>query len=70
MKTFKTFEEIIEFVKDKENIETLENGEVTLKDWIEDHRALEKYKKDYGLATNEKKTLHSKKEELTKNWSR
>ena len=31
MKTFKTIEEIIEFVSDKDNIETLENGELTLK---------------------------------------
>jgi mannose-6-phosphate isomerase class I len=66
MKTFKTYEEIVEFVKDKENIKTLDNGEMTLKEWIEDHESLEKFKKDYGLATNDKKTLRSKNEELTK----
>ena len=66
MKTFKTIEELLEYVSDKENIETLENGEVTLKDWIEDSKTLEKVKKDHGQATNERKTLRGKNEELTK----
>lgn len=66
MKTFKTIEELIEYVSDKENIETLESGEVTLKDWIEDSKSLEKFKKDHGQATNDRKTLRGKNEELTK----
>ena len=66
MKTFKTIEEMIEFVNDSKNIETLESGEITLKDWIELGNLLEKYKKDYGQATNEKKTLRSKNEEFAK----
>jgi uncharacterized phage infection (PIP) family protein YhgE len=66
MKTFKTIEEIIEFVSDKENIETLENGELTLKAWSDESKAFEKSKKDYGQATNERKTLRGKNEELTK----
>jgi len=66
MKTFKTIEEMIGYVSDKENIETLENGEVTLKDWNEDSKSLEKFKKDQGQATNERKALRGKNEELTK----
>ena len=66
MKTFKTIEEMVEYINANENIEKLEDGELTLKDWIEDYKLLEKYKKDYGLATGDKKTLRSQKEELTK----
>jgi hypothetical protein len=66
MKTFKTIEEIIEYVSDKENIETLESGEMTLKEWIEDHRALEKSKKDFGLVASDQKSLRSQKDELSK----
>jgi len=66
MKTFKTIEEIIEYVSDKENIETLENGEVILKEWNDDAKALEKFKKDQGQATSERKALRGKNEELTK----
>ena len=47
MRTFRTFEELIEFVSDQENIETLNNGEVTIKDWNEDAKALKKYWKEY-----------------------
>ena len=66
MRTFKTLEELIEFVSDQENIETLDNGEITLKDWSDDFRALQKYWKDYGQATSDKKAWESQKEELTK----
>ena len=66
MKTFKTIEEFMEYVSDQENIETLDNGEMTLKDWMEDSKALEKFKKDHGQATNERKALRGKNEELTK----
>ena len=66
MKTFKTFEELMDYVSNQENIVTLESGEVILKDWNEDAKALEKYKKDYGSATSEKKALRSKNEELSK----
>ena len=66
MKIFKTIEEIIEFVSDKENIETRDTGELTLKEWSEESRALEKYKKDYGQATNERKAWRGQKEELSK----
>jgi len=65
MKTFKTFEELMDYVSNKENLEILESGEVLLKDWSEDAKALEKLKKDHGSATNEKKSLKSKNEELT-----
>jgi len=65
-KTFKTVEELIEFVSDQENIKALDSGEVTLKDWIELGNSAEKYKKDYGLATNDKKSLRKKQEEAEK----
>ena len=65
MKIFKTFEELMDYVSNKENLEILESGEVLLKEWDEDAKALEKFKKDHGLATNEKKSLKSKNEELT-----
>ena len=65
MRTFKTLEELIEFVSDQENIETLDNSEITLKDWNEDFKALQKYWKDYGQATSDKKAWDSQKEELT-----
>ena len=66
MKTFRTFEELIEFVSNTDNIETLDNGAITLKEWGDESKALEKYKKGYGQATNERKTLWGKNEELTK----
>jgi hypothetical protein len=65
-KTFKTVEEIIEYLKDANNIETLDSGEVTLKDWIEIDTLAEKYKKDYGLATKDKMSLRKKQEEAEK----
>jgi hypothetical protein len=65
MKTFKTFEELMDYVSNKENLEILEGGEVLLKDWNEDAKALEKLKKDHGSAATEKKSLKSKTEELT-----
>ena len=66
MKTFKTVEELIEFVSDKANIETLDSGEVTLKDWIELGNSAEKFKKDHGLALKDKETLKRQKEEANK----
>jgi len=66
MKTFKTIEEIIEFIKDNANIEKLDSGEITLKEWIEDHKSLEKYKKDYGAATKDKESLRKQKAEFDK----
>ena len=65
MRTFKTLEERFEFVSDQENVETLDNGAITLKDWSEDFKALKKYWKDYGQATSDKKAWESQKEELT-----
>ena len=65
-KTFKTVEDIIEYLKDSDNIETLDNGVVTLKDWIELGNSVEKYKKDYGLATKDKQSLRKKQEEADK----
>jgi len=65
MKIFKTFEELMDYVSNKENLEILESGEVLLKEWDEDAKALEKFKKDHGSATNERKSLKSKNEELT-----
>ena len=65
MRTFKTLEELIEFVSDQENIETLDNGEITLKDWNKDFAALKKYLKEYGQATSDKKAWESQKEEFS-----
>jgi len=66
MKTFKSVEELLKFVCDESNIETLENGEVTLKDWYELGNSLESHKKTYDLTVKEKKTLKGKNDELTK----
>ena len=66
MKNFKTLEELLEFVSNHENIETLESGELTIKDWYEETKALEKVKKDNGLVTTDRKALRSKNEELSK----
>ena len=66
MKIFKSVEEMIEFIKDSENIETLDNGEVTLKDQIELNNSAEKYKNDYGKATKDKHALRKKQEEADK----
>jgi len=66
MKTFKTFEELMDYVSHQENIEVLESGEVILKEWNEDAKALEKFKKDHGLVTSDRKLLRGKNEELTK----
>jgi len=66
MKIFKTFDELMEFVSNHENIETLESGEVMIKGWNDDAKALEKFKKDHGSATNERKTLRGENEKLTK----
>jgi len=65
MKSFKSIEEIIAFVSDHENIETLDNGEVTLKDWNEDAKALKKYWKQHGQTTNDKKERDNQMEELS-----
>ena len=64
MRTFRTLEELIEFVCDQENIETLDNGEVTVKDWSEDFKALQRYWKEYGQTTSDKKAWDIQKEEL------
>ena len=64
MKTFKTVEELIEFVRDNENVATLENGEITLKDWIELGNSVEKHHKNYNIAVEEKKKSNSQKKEL------
>ena len=66
MKIFKTFDELMEYVSNHENIETLDSGEVMIKDWNDDAKALEKFKKDHGLATTDRKALRGKNEELTK----
>ena len=66
MKIFKTFDELMEFVSNHENIETLDSGEVLIKDWNDDAKALEKFKKDHGLAASDRKVLRGKNEELTK----
>ena len=66
-KTFKTVEEIIEFVSNKENIETLDSGEVTLKDWIELGTLAEKFKKDYKLSLDDKRVLQKKDGEKVNN---
>ena len=56
----------MDYVGNPDNIETLESGEVILKEWNEDAKALEKIKKDHGSAVNERKSLRGKNEELTK----
>jgi len=65
-KSFKSVEDFIEYLRDSANIETLDNGEVTLKDWIELGNSAEKYKKDHQLALKDKRSLQSKIEEGTK----
>jgi len=65
-KTFKTVEDLVDWIRDNENIETLDTGEVTLKDWIELGNSAEKYKKDYGFATKDKLSLRKKLEEAEK----
>jgi vacuolar-type H+-ATPase subunit I/STV1 len=66
MKTFKTVEEMVEYVSDKTNIETFDSGEVTLKDWIKLDTSATKYKTDHGLALKDKETLKRQKEEANK----
>jgi vacuolar-type H+-ATPase subunit I/STV1 len=66
MKTFKTVEELIEFINDPSNIEALDNGEVTLKAWIELDAAATKHKSDYKRASDDKKPLLKKNEEANK----
>jgi chromosome segregation ATPase len=66
MKTFKTIEEIIEYISDKENIATLESGEITLKEWVELGKSTEKYKKDHEQVVTDRKALRGKNDELTK----
>ena len=66
VKSFKSVEEFIEYLKDAANIETLDNGEVTLKDWTELGNLYEQYKKNYDLSLKDKKTLQSQKGELSK----
>jgi len=56
----------MDYVSNQENIEILESGEVLLKDWHDDAKALEKFKKDHGTATTERKALRGKNEELSK----
>ena len=65
MRTFRTLEELIEFVSKSENIDTLDNGEVTIKDWNEDAKVLKQYWKNYGQATSDKKAWESQKAEMT-----
>jgi hypothetical protein len=64
MQTFKTLEELIEFVSDQKNIKTLDNGEVTIKEWNEDAEALRKYWRQYGQTTSDRKAWDSQKQEL------
>jgi len=56
----------MDYVGNQENIEVLESGEVILKEWNEDAKALEKLKKDHGSAMSDRKSLKSKNEELSK----
>jgi alanyl-tRNA synthetase len=56
----------MDFISNQDNIEVLESGEVVIKDWNEDVKALEKFKKDHGLATTDRKTLRGKNDELVK----
>ena len=57
-KTFKTVEELIEFVNDQENIKTLDSGEVTLKDWIELGNSAESRLFQNNLLQVHKRRLH------------
>ena len=56
----------MDYVGNQENIEVLESGEILLKDWHDDAKALEKFKKDHGSAMGERKTLRGENEKLTK----
>jgi len=64
MKSFKSVEELVDWVN--KNIETLDNGEVTIKDWVELGNFAEKYKRDHDLALKDKEALKKQKAELTK----
>ena len=64
MKTFKTVEELVDWVS--KNFTTLDTGEVTITDWIELDKLAEKYKRDHGLSLKDKETLKNQKAELTK----
>ena len=65
MKRFKTFEELMDYVSNKENLEFLESGEVLLKEWNEDAKVLRQYQKRYGLATSDQKVRDSQTEALS-----
>ena len=56
----------MDYVGNQENVEVLESGEVILKEWNEDAKALEKLKKDHGSAMSDRKSLKTKNEELSK----
>jgi hypothetical protein len=66
MKTFKTIEDLVGFVNNPENIETLNNGEITLKDWSEDFRALKKYWKEREQTASDRKAWESQREEFSR----
>ena len=63
MKKFKTFEELMDYVSNKENLEFLESGEVLLKEWNEDAKVLRQYQKRYGQATSDQKVWDSQQRE-------
>ena len=65
MKKFKTFEELMDYVSNKENLEFLESGEVLLKEWNEDAKVLRQYQKRYGQATSDQKVRDSQTEALS-----
>jgi hypothetical protein len=56
---------LVEFVYNPENIETLDNGEVTLKDGYEDGKALVGSVKNHRLVANDRKEWESQRAELT-----
>jgi hypothetical protein len=66
MKTFRTTEELVDFVNNPENIETLNTGEITLKDWSEDFRALQKYWKEREQTASDRKAWESQREESSR----
>jgi hypothetical protein len=66
MMIFKTLAELMGYINHHENIEVLEGGEVVLKNWNEDAKALEKLKNDHALATSDRKLLQGKNDDLSK----
>ena len=65
MRTFISHEELIEFVSNPENVETLDNGEVVVREWNEESKALRKYWKNYNQDASDKSEWKSQRDSMT-----